>query len=119
MNKSFLFVMQTPAYSGTKVQEVLDVVLITAAFDQKVSLLLLDDAVFHLKNKQQNMALISKDIGAIYRSLELYDIESIYVEQESLNYTGLSVSDLLIPIKLIAGRKLPALLHSFDFVLEG
>jgi sulfur relay (sulfurtransferase) DsrF/TusC family protein len=55
----FLFVMQTPAYSGTKVQEVLDVVLITAAFDQKVSLLLLDDAVFHLKNKQQNMALHS------------------------------------------------------------
>lgn len=45
--KSFLFVMQSAAYKGNKVQEVLDAVLISAAFDQQVSLLLLDDAVFH------------------------------------------------------------------------
>jgi len=119
VSKSFLFVMQTPAYSGNKVQEVLDEVLITAAFDQQVSLLLLDDAVFHLKSKQQSAAVTGKDIGAIYRSLELYDIESIYVEQESLNYTGLSESDLLIPITLITRQELPTLLKGFDFVLEG
>jgi len=119
VSKSFLFVMQAPAYSSIKVQEVLDIVLITAAFDQKVSILLLDDAIFHLKTQQQNMRVISKDIGAIYRSLELYDIENIYVEQESLNYAGLSVSDLLIPIKLITRQELPTLLQSFDFVLEG
>ena len=111
--------MQAPAYSGNKVQEVLDVILITAAFDQKVSLLLLDDAVFHLKSKQQSVAVASKDIGAIYRSLELYDIESIYVEQESLNCAGLTKSDLLIPIKPITRQTLPALFKGFDFVLEG
>ena len=119
MSKSFLFVMQSPAYNGNKVQEVLDEVLITAAFDQKVSLLLLDNAVFHLKSAQQSAAVASKDIGAIYRSLELYDIESIYVEQESLNYSGLLENDLLIPIKLITRQELPALFKGFDFVLEG
>ncbi|MDF1583330.1 MAG: sulfurtransferase complex subunit TusC [Methyloprofundus sp.] len=119
MSKSFLFVMQTPAYSGNKTQEVLDMVLITAAFDQKVSLLLLDDAVFHLKNTQQSAAVASKEIGAIYRSLELYDIEDIYVEQESLNYAGLSESDLLVPVKLVVRRELPALFKAFDCVLEG
>ncbi|MBE0468433.1 MAG: sulfurtransferase complex subunit TusC [Methyloprofundus sp.] len=118
MSKSFLFVMQAPAYSGNKAQEVLDVVLITAAFDQKVSLLLLDDAIFHLKNGQHSAAVASKEIGAIYRSLELYDIEGIYVEQESLNYAGLSESDLLVPVKLIARQELPALFKTFDFVLE-
>ena len=50
--KSFLFVMQSAAYSSIRALEVLDVVLITAAFDQKVSLFLLDDAVFHLKKNQ-------------------------------------------------------------------
>ena len=45
--------MQSAAYEGNKVQEVLDAVLIAAAFDQQVSLLLLDDAAFHLKNNQQ------------------------------------------------------------------
>jgi len=119
VTKSFLFVMQTPAYSGNKVQEVLDIVLITAAFDQRVSLLLLDDAVFHLHSQQQSTTVASKDISAIYRSLELYDIESIYVEQESLNYTGLLVSNLLVPVKLIARQELPSLFKTFDFVLEG
>ncbi|MCF7970743.1 MAG: sulfurtransferase complex subunit TusC [Methylococcaceae bacterium] len=111
--------MQTPAYSGNKVQEVLDVILITAAFDQRVSLLLLDDAVFHLHKKQQGAVVSSKDIGAIYRSLELYDIENIYVEQESLSYVGLSVSHLLVPVQPITRQELPEFFKTFDFVLEG
>ncbi len=117
--KSFLFVMQTPAYSSNRVQEVLDVVLISAAFDQKVSLLLLDDAVYHLKIKQQSSMIGGKDIGAIYRSLELYDIEYIYVEQESLTQRGLTTDDLLIPVTLLTRSEIALTYKSFDFVLSG
>ena len=117
--KTFLFVMQSSAYSGSRVQEVLDVLLITAAFDQKVSLLLLDDAVFHLKNNQQGEAIAGKDIGAIYRSLALYDIEDIYVEQESLTMRGLSQEDLLIPITLLTRPEIATIFNTFDFVLNG
>lgn len=116
--KSFLFVMQTPAYSNFKVQEVLDVVLITAAFDQKVSLLLLDDAVFHLKKNQQAKILGGKDISAIYRSLGLYDIEKIYVEQESLTQRGLLQDDLLIPILLVKRAEIATIFKAYDFILN-
>lgn len=97
----------------------LDMVLITAAFDQKVSLLLLDDAVFHLKKNQCGQLVAGKDIGAIYRSLELYDIENIYVEQDSLNQRGLLPGDLLIPIKIIPRHDVKNLFNAFDFVLNG
>ena len=117
--KSFLFVMQTAAYNSTRVQEVLDVVLITAAFDQKVSLLLLDDAVFHLKKNQQSETIGGKDIGAIYRSLELYDIEDIYVEKDSLVQRGLSQNDLLISTKLLTKQEIATTFKTFDFVLNG
>ena len=117
--KSFLFVMQSAAYEGNKVQEVLDAVLIAAAFDQQVSLLLLDDAVFHLKNNQQTSPLAVKDISAIYRSLELYDIENIYIESESLVQRGLSLADLLIPTKTINRSQVAALLQAYDVVLGG
>jgi len=110
--------MQTAAYGSLKVQEVLDVVLITAAFDQKVSLLLLDDAVFHLKNNQQANIVGTKDISAIYRSLELYDIETIYVEHESLIERGLSQDDLLLPVILVKRSELAAILGAFDFILK-
>ena len=117
--KSFLFVMQSSAHEGCIVQEVLDVVLITAAFDQKVSLLLLDDAVFHLKKYQQSEALGGKDISAIYRSLELYDVEDIYVEQDSLTLRGLSQDDLLIPVTLLTRPEVATIFKTFDYVLNG
>ena len=47
--KSYLFVLQKPAHSGAYAQEMLDIILTTAAFDQAVSILLLDDGVFQLK----------------------------------------------------------------------
>jgi len=119
VSKAFLFVMQASAYDGNKIQEALDIVLITAAFDQKVSILLLDDAVFHLKNNQQSEQVSSKDIGALYRSLELYDIENIFVENDSIITSGLSEDDLLVPIKVIRRQEVGILFSQFDYVLNG
>ncbi|RLA23208.1 MAG: sulfurtransferase complex subunit TusC [Gammaproteobacteria bacterium] len=116
--KSFLFVMQIDAYDGLKIQEVLDQVLITAAFDQQVSLLLLDDAVYHLLKNQGSGLVGSKDISAIYRSLQIYDIEQIYVEQESLSQRGLNQEQLLIPVTLLSRQKVATTLNSFDHILS-
>jgi len=117
--KSFLFVLQHSPYRGSDAQESLDRILITAAFDQPVSLLLLGDAVFHMKQGQVVKEGDRKNIGAIYRSLELYDIETIYVEQESLIRAGLALDDLLFPVQLIKQKETPALLQKFDLVLNG
>lgn len=116
--KSFLFVIQTVAYKGLKLQEVLDQVLIVAAFDQAVSLLLIDNAVYHLYKNQHNEQIACKDIGAIYRSLEIYDIKPIYVEQESLTQRGLTQSDLIIPVTLINRQTIATILNQYDFVLS-
>jgi tRNA 2-thiouridine synthesizing protein C len=115
--KSFLFVLQTDAYCGAKTQEILDQVLISAAFDQQVSLLLFDDAVYHLHKNQCSEQIASKDISAIYRSLEIYDIENIYLEKESLALSGLTQDDLLLPVTLVSRQEIATTLNSFDFVL--
>ena len=116
--KSFLFVLQTDADQGVKVQELLDQVLITAAFDQHVSLLLLDGAVYHLLKNQLGAEIACKEIALIYRSLELYDIQSIYVEQESLIAQGLTTDELLIPVTLVNRNEVALTLKSFDFVIS-
>lgn len=110
--------MQTAAYCGTKIQETLDQVLITAAFDQQVSLLLLDEAVFHLQKDQQSNQISSKDIGAIYRSLEIYDIQNIYVDQVSLAQHGLQQESLITPVTLLDRKDIAATLKSFDYILS-
>lgn len=116
--KSFLFVMQSASFQGTKIQEVLDQVLITAAFDQQVSLLFIDDAVYQLLKNQDCLQICGKDISAIYLSLDLYDIKQIYVEQESLAQRGLSSDQLIIPVNELSRQEVGATIKLFDVLIS-
>ena len=117
--KSFLFVLKKPAHSGSHLQETLDVVLTVAAFDQSVSLLLLDDAVFHLKKAQQPELVGLKAVAGIFAALEIYDVTDIYVEEESLLERGLQADDLCLPVIPVARQALAKLFGRFDVVFPG
>lgn len=117
--KRYLCIMRKPAHSGNSVQEMLDIVLTAAAFDQPVSILLLDDAVFHLKHGQSPEKLALKDTAAIFKALEIYDVTEIYIEQESLQERGLKTTDLCLPIRLVARNVVAGLVKQFDVIFAG
>ena len=114
--KSYLFVLRKPAHSGSYVQELLDIIMTTAAFDQHVTML--DDAVFHLKIGQSPQKVAMKDTAAIYKALELYDVTEIYTEEDSLIERGLMLSDLCLPIKSINRTKISSFMKRFDVVFS-
>jgi tRNA 2-thiouridine synthesizing protein C len=87
-----------------------------AAFDQQVSLLLLDDGVFLLKPNQQPETIGLKDIQAIVKALPLYDISPIYAESESIFERGLAESQLIDPIIPLARVDIGQLLNQFDVI---
>ena len=115
MTKTFLFVMRKPAHSGAFVRETLDIVLTTAAFDQTVSLLLLDDAVFNLK-RGQHVGLGLRDTAAMFEALPLYEVNNIYVEYESLLERGMQGQDFILPVQAIARTAVSAFLAQFDVI---
>lgn len=114
--KKFLFVMREAPHQGVKLQELLDVVLITAAFDQSVSLLFLDNGVFQLKKNQQPASAGLKDTLAILSALELYEINELVVEVESMQQRGLQMADLALPVISILREELAAYFEQFDVV---
>ena len=83
--KKFMFVNRKAPYGTIYALESLEVVLITAAFDQDVSLVFLDDGVYQLKKGQQTKGIEMKNFSPTYRALEGYDVEKLYVERESLD----------------------------------
>ena len=117
--KSYLFVLRKPAHSGAYVQEMLDTILTTAAFDQKVSILLLDDGVFQLKNGQYPEVVGMKDTAAIFNALEIYDVNHIYTEVESLQERGLKPGDLCLPVQEFYRKDIAGLMKRFDVVFSG
>ena len=117
--KSYLFVLRKSAHSGAYVQEMLDIILTTAAFDQKVSILLLDDGVFQLKNGQHPENVGLKDTAAIFNALEIYDVNDIYTEVESLQERGLKPCDLCLPVQKYYRKDIAGLIKRFDVVFAG
>jgi tRNA 2-thiouridine synthesizing protein C len=117
--KKYLFVLRQPAHCGAQAQEMLDIILTTAAFDQSVSILLLDDAVFQIKHGQHPEKSGMKDIAAIFKALEIYDVHLIYAEAESLWQRGLKPGDLCLPVHEIYRKDIAGLIKQHDIVFSG
>jgi len=115
--KKYLFVMRRLPHSGIHLQETLDMILTTAAFDQQVSLLFIDDGVFQLKIGQNPASMQLKDTAAIFTALEIYDVQHLYVERESLTARGLVIHELILPVQPIARTDINLLMAGHDVIV--
>lgn len=93
--KKIMYVNRRAPHGTVYALESLEVVLVGAAFEQDVSIAFIDDGVFQLKKGQNTEAAAIKNFSPAFRALGDYDVQKLYVEQESLQARGLSVGDLL------------------------
>src|SRR5574341_2485532 len=82
--KKFLYVNRKAPYGTIYALESLEVVLIGAAFEQDVSLAFIDDGVYQLTKGQDTKGLEVKNFSPAFRALEDYDVNKLYVDEESL-----------------------------------
>ena len=115
--KKFMFVNRKAPYGTIYALEGLEVVLISAAFNQDVSLAFLDDGVYELLKGQQTKALDVKNFSPTYRALEGYDIEKLYVERESLAARGIREDQLLVPVQVVDAKEMAALMEQQDVII--
>jgi len=116
--KKLLYVNRRQPHGTVYALESLETVLIGAAFDQDVSMLFIDDGVYQLKKEQSPDAIDFKNFSKTYRALEMYDVEKIFVERESLEDRGLGVDDLLVDVELVASADVKALVDQNDVILS-
>jgi tRNA 2-thiouridine synthesizing protein C len=116
--KKFMFLNRRAPYGTIYALEGLEVVLISAAFDQDVSLAFVDDGVFQLTKGQNTKGVEMKNFSPTYRALEGYDIEKLYVERESMEARGLSEDDLLVDVQVKTAAELGALMNEQDVVIS-
>ncbi len=93
--KKFMFVNRKAPYGTVYALESLEVILISAAFDQDVSVAFLDDGVYQITKGQDTSGIFQKNFSKAYKALGDYDIKKLYVEEESLAERGLTKDDLM------------------------
>ncbi|MBI3523215.1 MAG: sulfurtransferase complex subunit TusC [Betaproteobacteria bacterium] len=116
--KKFMFINRKAPYGTIYALESLEVVLISAAFDQDVSLAFVDDGVYQLKKGQQTKGIETKNFSPTYRALDGYDIEKLYVEQESLEARGLTEEDLLVDVTVLSRKEMGEMMEQQDVLLS-
>ena len=116
--KKFMYVNRRAPYGSVYALESLEVVLIGAAFNQDVSVVFADDGVFQLKKGQDTEELGMKNFSPTYRALEMYDVEKLYVEKESLEARGLTEEDLVVPVEVMTNSEIGKLMEQQDVVLS-
>ena len=116
--KKFMFVNRRAPYGTVYALEALEVVLISAAFDQDVSMVFLDDGVYELVKGQQTKAIEVKNFSPAYRALDGYDIEKLYVDADSLAARGLTADNLLVPVEVLNAAQMAELMDAQDVVIS-
>ena len=116
--KKFLYVNRRAPHGTVYAHEALEVVLIGAAFDQDVSLAFIDDGVFQLKKDLDTSEIYTKNFSKIYSALEMYDVEKLFVEKESLESRGLTEEDLSVDVKIIDSSEMKKLMSDSEVVFN-
>ena len=116
--KKFLYINRRAPHGTIYAHEALEVVLIGAAFEQDVSLAFIDDGVFQLKKDQDTSDIHTKNFSKIYKALEMYDVEKLFVEKESLDKRGLTEDDLSVDVKVINSSEMKKLITDSEVMFN-
>ena len=97
---SCLITLSHAPYGSQVAKESLDVALVLSAFEQQPAVLFVDEGVLQLLPGSQ-IPSPHKHIGKILSALEMYDVNDLWVEQESLDQFGLAIDDLSQTVKVV------------------
>ena len=107
---SLLVLAASSPYGGPRANAGLDVALTAAAFELKVTVVFLDAGVLQLVAGQDSGDSGRKNIGKMISALRLYDVQDVYVHDESASLygveTGVLVDDAIAGIDDAALRDL-------------
>lgn len=116
--KKFMYVNRRAPHGTIYAQESLEVVLVGAAFDQDVSIVFMDDGVYQILKDQDTSAIGTKNFSKTFRALEMYDVDKLYVEKESMQARGISEDDLNVSVEVKSSEEIGRLMEQHDVILS-
>ncbi|MCW8329676.1 sulfurtransferase complex subunit TusC [Photobacterium sp. SDRW27] len=116
--KSLGFVFHSAPHGTSSGREGLDAVLATSAYSEDLNVFFVGDGVFQLLKDQQPDQVLCRDYIATFKMLELYDIENIYVCQQSLFERGIDSNELVIDSEVLSPSDISAKLDLCQRILS-
>jgi len=127
VKKKFMFVNRKPPYGTIYALEILEMVLISAAFEQHAVIAFIDDGVFQIQKGHNPKAIGMKNFAPTFGVIEMEkedadeddDIDMVWrivVEKESLEARGLTPDDLVVDVEVLSSDELGKLMNEQEVV---
>lgn len=130
VKKKFMFVNRKAPYGTIYALEVLEAVLISAAFEQHAAIVFVDDGVYQIKKGQDTKAINMKNFSPTFKIIEMEkedadedpDMDMVWriiVEKESMEARGFTPDDFVIDVEVLSSAELGAFMEKQDVILSG
>ncbi|WP_369309653.1 sulfurtransferase complex subunit TusC [Providencia rettgeri] len=117
--KKIAFVFMTMPHGSASGREGLDALLATSALTDEIEVFFISDGIFQLLANQQPKAILARDYIATFKILPLYDIENIYLCQQSLQERGLpEQNEYVVTPKILSALEIQQKIADCDVVLK-
>ncbi|MBT4087186.1 MAG: sulfurtransferase complex subunit TusC [Deltaproteobacteria bacterium] len=113
-----MYVMRRAPHGTIYTYEGLEMVLITAAYEQDISIAFIDDGVYSLIKDQDTEDLQIKGFVKTFKALEDYEVEKLYVDHHSLTERGLKTSDLIVDVEVLGSTEIGKIMEEQDVIIH-
>lgn len=90
------YLFQTAPHTSSSGREGVDALMAASAYCEDITVIFVGDGVTQLLHGQQPEEILSKDYAPMFKLFDLYDIEQVFVCEQSLAERGLANADLVI-----------------------
>ncbi|TQF70915.1 sulfurtransferase complex subunit TusC [Pseudoalteromonas luteoviolacea] len=118
MTKKILVITDASPFDGQRIRESLDMALIFAAIDQEVSWLFTGASVLALTDGNHPTSLGIKDFFKQLKTLEIYDVDSLFVCQGALQKYQLTTEKLSVDVSALCNSAQQELISKHDHVVK-
>ncbi|MDO6678896.1 sulfurtransferase complex subunit TusC [Shewanella sp. 10N.286.51.B2] len=115
--KQICVIFRQSPLGNSSSREGLDFALLSASFEQQVSVVFTDEAVLHLLANQQPELVGSKDYLSTFKALNIYDIETVLVCEQSAKQFGITEDKFNFEAQLADSNAIKQLLAQSDEVV--
>ncbi|MDP5144564.1 sulfurtransferase complex subunit TusC [Rheinheimera baltica] len=107
---NLLVLLRYSPFNNAQGREALDLILALAAVDHNVSVLFSGDAVFQLLPTKDQPDFALKAYPRSFKLFELYDIDQVYVCEQSLRERGIKQNQLVTAARPVSANDITVLL---------
>lgn len=117
--KNILYIISRSPYSGVQSFELIDSAMVSAIFENNVSILFRAEGVWSLLSDQNGELLNSKTHSKMLSALPTYEIDNLYFCEDSVNERRISRDQIDIPVKPLSLNQQQQLIANQDIVMAG